>query len=76
MHVRSDKLFISDHSLGHALALISAGMLCCFGEHSVTDTIASAYTFRQPRVADDKFCQFMILENLKVERYFKLQRHH
>lgn len=65
------KLFITGHSLGGALAMLYPGMLYYFGETSLADRIASVYTFGQPRVGDQKFCQFM-LDNLTVKRYFRV----
>ncbi|KAL3681657.1 hypothetical protein R1sor_024613 [Riccia sorocarpa] len=62
------KLFVTGHSLGGALANLYMGLLYFNKEDSITSRLGAIYTFGQPRVGGQRYCDYWI-GKVQQERY-------
>ncbi|KAJ9558130.1 hypothetical protein OSB04_012744 [Centaurea solstitialis] len=64
------RFIVTGHSLGGALAVLFTTILGFHDEEDLLKKLEGVYTFGQPRVGDDKCCEFME-RLLGARRYFR-----
>lgn len=52
-----EKLYVTGHSLGAAMAVLAAAKICRDTPHKVGNKLAGVYTFGQPAVGDETFAR-------------------
>ncbi|KAL3681653.1 hypothetical protein R1sor_024609 [Riccia sorocarpa] len=65
------KLFLTGHSLGGALANLYTALLFFNKEDSITSRLGALYTFGQPRVGGQHYCDYLI-GKVQEARYWRV----
>eukprot|EP00253_Pinus_taeda_P030355 PITA_30355 len=70
---RNVKFIVTGHNLGGALAVLFPAILFIHKEEALFEKMVGVYTFRQPRVGDQAFANFMNkIINEAVPTYFRI----